>query len=340
MINNNKSIICCSPFFGENWDWLASKVCCQNLEWYFFNNHPSNLLEKFVKRPDLAMIRASRQAVQAAINNRVDLIITHDPRVSFWYAFFARYYGVRVKHIAWSFNFPELPRGLKRQLMTEAFKSISQFIVYSNMEKTLYSNYFSIPEERFLINLWGVKTPEFYPETPIEKGEYICAIGGNARDYKTLIKAMEKLPQIPLVLVARPNNLRGLSIPDNVKVQVNIPKSKAMNILNYSRFMVLPLKGSEVPCGHVTLVAAMHLGKAFIITNSLGVEDYVSNEINAVTCQPFNPDALAIKIKQLWQSPEKCQILGENGREFALKNCSEDSTRESLQNLLIKMELC
>ena len=32
-----------------------------------------------------------------------------------------------------------------------------------------------------------------------------------------------------------------------------------MSVLLHSRFMVLPLLTSDVPCGHVTLVAAMHL---------------------------------------------------------------------------------
>ena len=44
-----------------------------------------------------------------------------------------------------------------------------------------------------------------------------------------------------------------------MRLHVAIPYPRAMNILQHSRFMVLPLKGSAVPCGHVTLVAAMLL---------------------------------------------------------------------------------
>ena len=131
-----------------------------------------------------------------------------------------------------------------------------------------------------------------------------------------------------------PHNLKDLNIPSNVKVLVNIPKEHAMNILKYSRFMVLPLRGSEVPCGHVTLVAAMHLGKGFVITNSLGVSDYVIDDYNAVTCKAFSPNALAEAIGTLWNKHKKCQQLGENGRQFAQKHCSEESARQQLQHLL------
>ncbi len=45
-----------------------------------------------------------------------------------------------------------------------------------------------------------------------------------------------------------------------------------------------------MPCGHVTLVSAMHLGKAFVISNSSGVKDYVQHGENAIVCEAFSPD--------------------------------------------------
>ena len=328
------SIVCCTPFENEDWKWFGSTFGKNRPQWHFYYSKPQGLLEKSIRQPNLAMLRACRQAVQAAKQLPANLIITHDPRVSFWCAVFAKRLGIQAEHIAYSFNFPDLPRGLKRRLMTSAFKNISHFIVYSKLEKQLYHDYFGIPLEQIDVCLWSVGTPKFSPEEPLETGDYICAIGGNARDYPTLMAAMEKLPNVKLVLVVRPHNLKSLNIPSNVKVLVNIPKENAMNILKYSRFMVLPLRGSEVPCGHVTLVAAMHLGNGFIITNSRGVSDYAVNDYNAVTCEAFAPDALAEAICTLWNDPNRCQQLGENGRHFAQKHCSEESARQQLQHLL------
>jgi glycosyltransferase involved in cell wall biosynthesis len=249
-------------------------------------------------------------------------------------------FGFKTEHIAYSFNFPELPQGLKKRWMKWALSSsISRFIVYSKIEKQLYSNFFDIPTERFDVVLWSVNTPTAKPDAPLVTGDYICAIGGNARDYPTLMAAMAKLPDIPIVVIVRPNNLNNLVIPSNVNVQVNLPIAQAMNILKYSRFMVLPLKGSDVPCGHVTLVAAMHLAKAFIITNSVGVSDYVFHDVNALTCEPFDSAALASTIRSLWDDSDKCQRLGENGLRFAEEYCSEQSACDHLQMLLDKRGL-
>ena len=328
------TVVCCTPFYGDNWKWFVPELGETQIEWYFFDDRPILLPEKYIVRPYVAMIRACLQAVLFAKKKKPDLLITHDSRVAFWCAFFAKKLGVRTKHIAYSFNFAVMPQGTKRRLMTAAFKQPDKFFVFSQLEKSLYSNYFGISAERIEVVRWCMSVPEIEPTTPMISGDYVCAIGGNARDYQTLMAAMEKLPDIPLTIVVRPENIKGLRIPPNLKVSVNIPQAQAMNILKYSRFMVLPLIGSEIPCGHVTLVAAMRFSKAFIITNSSGIADYVLDNYNAVTCEAFAPDALADAIRDLWNNPDRCRELGENGRQFAEKYCSEESGVRYLRQAL------
>lgn len=330
-MKNPSSIVCCTPGWGENWQWFAPELNEYELNWHFHYDKPRGILERNTR---FSGVRTCLEAVLSAKQHQADLLIAHNPRLSFWCAFFAFCLGVKTKHIAYSFNFHEMPHGLKRQLMKMAFKKINQFIVYSKLEKQLYSDYFEIPQELIETKLWTMKPPNFAPQEPLEEGDYICAIGGNARDYKTLMAAMEKLPDLKMIIVVRPSNLKNLKIPANVKALVNISEPHAMNILKHSRFMVLSLKGAEIPCGHYTLVSAMHLGKGFIVTNSHGVSDYVIENYNGITCKPFAPDALAEAINNLWNDPEKSQKLGENGKQFAGKYCSENLSLQHLTNLL------
>ena len=141
---------------------------------------------------------------------------------------------------------------------------------------------------------WGVgEPPVTQPEASIESGDYICAIGGNARDYPLLMEAMARLPDIPLVAVMRPHNASSLKVPPNVRVRVDLPLGETHNITKFSRFMVLPLIGSEIPCGHITLVTSMRLSKAFIVTDSCGVSDYVEEGVNGLTYEAHSVDSLA-----------------------------------------------
>jgi glycosyltransferase involved in cell wall biosynthesis len=131
--------------------------------------------------------------------------------------------------------------------------------------------------------------------------------------------------------------LIGLDPPGNVHVFTNIPYTDAMNVLAHSEFMVLPLASSEVPCGHVTLVAAMHLGKAFVITNSQGVADYVKHGENALAVPHADSGALAQAIEELWGAPERARTMGHRGLEFAQQFCSEARAVRHLRSTLVEL---
>jgi glycosyltransferase involved in cell wall biosynthesis len=203
------------------------------------------------------------------------------------------------------------------------------------MERMVYADYFGLDPARIEVALWGVRPPELEPpDSPLERGEYVCAMGGNARDYRTLFAAMARLPEVPLVAVVRPENVAGLEVPANVRLHYNLPRGQASNILGYSRFMVLPLAGSDVPCGHVTLVAGMFLGKAMIVTNSKGVLDYVEDGVNSLLVPVGDIDALAGRIRELWDDPERANRLGAAGSAFATANCSEAQLLSRLRRTL------
>ena len=135
---------------------------------------------------------------------------------------------------------------------------------------------------------------------------------------------MRRIPQIPLVLVATPANLRGLAVPPNVTVKFHIPRREAEVIVRQSRFMVLPLLHARVPCGHVTMVTAMYCSRALVATESSGISDYLIPGHNGLTVPPGNAAALAAAIEQLWNDPATATRLGTNGRAgrslIALKN--------------------
>jgi len=291
-----------------------------------FASHARTLMDRW---------RACWRAASFATHNDVDAVISHDPRVTYPVAMLLQRFGYRGKHIAFSFNYAALPGRAHCRLHARGFRHVDRFVVYSAMERDLYHQRFQIPIEKIDFIHWGVNSPSINPNNPpLETGDYICAIGGNSRDYETLATAMRDLPDIRLVLVARPHNVAGFTLPNNVALRTNIPSSDAINILANSRFMVLPLAGSVVPCGHVTLVNAMHLGKAFIATQSRGIDDYAVPEQNCRLIPAKDPKQMAAAIQDLWGQPKLCNWLGNQGRAFAETHCTEDRTKTYVKHLL------
>lgn len=323
-----RCVICYGFPFDEKW----KKTVSENLD-------PTQFEYRFL--PDgpgmLYVFWFCLKLVWLLKRTQTEVLITHNPRQSFWCSVFLFLSRTSVKHIAYAFNFYDLPMGTKRKLQTLVYKNVNYFVVHSHVEKDLYSKHFRIPSNRIDVQLWWMEKPEFSPSEPLEKSDYICAIGGNARDYESLLEAMRRLPDIKLVVVARPKNFENLELPSNVDVLFNIEMPEAMNILNYSRFMVLPLTSSEERCGHVTLVAAMQLGKAFLATDAIGIQDYVRPGYNGITCQAASPSDLTEKIFQLWHDPAQCQQLGENGKQFARDNFSSVAGQRHFQQLIAQV---
>jgi glycosyltransferase involved in cell wall biosynthesis len=333
------TLVCCSEIADPQWRWLETSLADTGLKFEFARCVPRNALEK-IRRFNLARLRGSFEAVLLARRTRAKALVTHGPTLAAWCALFTRLFGLRIPIIAHSFNFTVLPSPAKRLVFTFALSRIERFVVFSTIERDLYAKTFRLPADRFDIVHWGVRPPEVdTPETPLEQGSYVSAIGGNARDYPTLIEAARRLPDVRFVLVVRPHNLRGLNLPPNVAVYTNLPHGKTMNVLLHSRFTVLPLVNSEVPCGHVTLVAAMHLGKALVITDSAGVHDYVRDGDNALAVTACSVESLVAATRRLWENRALCARLGENGRRFASLQCTEERIADHFRHWLQSHQL-
>jgi glycosyltransferase involved in cell wall biosynthesis len=258
--------------------------------------------------------------------------VTHGPTLAAWCSIFGLLFSLKAVLLAHSFNFTTLPGPIKTFIFALALRRMKRFVVFSTVEKELYARQFAIPIDRFDFVHWGVRPPTIAGPPPADAGDYVSAIGGNARDYGTLVAAAREMPNIPFIFVVRPANLEGLKIPPNVKTLANISFEASMNVLRYSRFMVLPLINSEVPCGHVTIVAAMHLGRAFIVTASKGIKDYAKDGENALTVSAGSAANLIEATRRLWNNPALCNDLGSNGRDFALKECSEERVSDHFRD--------
>jgi hypothetical protein len=330
---SEKVVVCCAPF-GSDWRWIIEELAAPDVRWKYFSETPRYSLQRYFQQLNLDTPLAGFRSVLFAVRHKARLLITFGPRLSFWCALICRILGIKLNHLAFSFNFAELPTGFKKRLFRFGFKQLTNLRVHSHMEQTLYSEYFGIPVDRIEVRLWSMNVPVASPEPPVLTEPYVSAVGGNARDYQTLLEASRLLPDTPMVWVVRPENVAGFDLPPSVRVLCNIPHPKAMNVVKNSRLTVVPLKGSQVPCGHVTLVSAMLLEKAIVATDSAGICDYVTDGWNGLLCRPQDAQDLAAKIRSLWNDPDEARRLGVNGYKFAEENCSERSVREDMFEFL------
>jgi glycosyltransferase involved in cell wall biosynthesis len=309
-----------------NWRWIAPALTSDTCRFRFFDCVPRNYLERYIRKPYVPRYRATFHAAQCARRDKPDLVVTHSPLITAWFAFFAHKLLVGPRQLAFAFNFTDLPKGRRRKMMVGAFRQVDRFVVPSSLECRLYSEYFEQDPAKFNMLRWGIERPLAVDEAPREIAfDYICAVGSQGRDYHTLMSAVRTLPEVRLVLVATPASLAGIRVPSNVSVFQNIPLHRTLNLMRHAKAIVVPLRDSQVPCGHVTLVLAMHMGKAIIVTDSEGVADYVSRK-NALLVPAHESMILARNIEALLADNGLASLLGRTGQQFAAEYCTEAST--------------
>jgi glycosyltransferase involved in cell wall biosynthesis len=340
---------CCAEVADPAWRWFAAELGPPLAEWTFFSTRPRGKLERLITRPALPRYRACRELANGATSGDFDLIFTHLPLVTCWTEIFCRRRR-KCPHVAFAFNFTELPTGPRLAVMRWAFKSLDRLIVFSTFEKTFYSDHFGVPGERFQMIPWRIRDPRarsrqsessqsLSKPNSLEAAEMICAVGSQGRDYATLLEAMRQLPHIPLVLVASAKNLRGLDPPPNVEVRLNIPLAEAEDVMRRSRFVVTPLLSSQTACGHVTIIYSMFEERAVVATESAALTDYIFPGRNGVSVKPQDSRALARAIEELWNNPTEARRLGAAGREFALSHCLESQTIDYVRKLIEQVRL-
>jgi glycosyltransferase involved in cell wall biosynthesis len=336
---------CCAELADPGWRWIANDLGPPLAEWTFFSTRRRGFLEKLITRPALSRYRACRELARGATSGQFDLIVTHLPLVTCWTETFCRRRH-KCPHVAFAFNFTKLPTGPRFVLMRRAFRRLDRVIVFSSFERTLYSDYFGIPETRIDVIPWRIQDPRVQRKrsgndavatagaTPTGNSQTISAVGSQGRDYATLVEAMRQLPDIRLVLVAGAKNLEGLDPPSNVEVRQNIPLAEAEAVLRESRFVVVPLRDAQTACGHVTIVYSMFEERAVVATDSAALAEYVIPSRNGILVKPRDAQALAQAIADLWGDPEEARRMGAAGREIALANCLESQTVDYFRRLI------
>lgn len=329
-----RDIFNCSGVRASSWCFVEKDIKSDNLNWSHFTPDPKNSIESVISRPALSRYRSCFETVSNARRAKKPIIISHMPLTTLWISVFSRIFNLKASHLAFSFNFTNIPNNWMRRFMTFNFRSIERFVVYSSYEKDVYSKLFDIEKNKIDVLKWCMDKPDISSGRSVATGDYVCAAGGEGRDYKTLIKAAEKLIHLNFVILCRPANIPKIDIPENVKIFTDINYHDFWATVNSSSFVVLPLIDDKKACSHITLVGAFLLGKAVIGTRSLGTADYLIDGYTGLVAEPRDIDSLMEKIENLNTDTHLMKKLSANAKFFAENSCEPKIWADYVENFI------
>lgn len=206
---------------------------------------------------------------------------------------------------------------IKKTLFKFLDDSVALYLVWARREINAYSEVFGLSRKKFrFVEYHTTLVPS---DHKIVDGEYIFSGGNFARDYATLVKAVEGLDIPVIIACSNKKALEGIDFPENVKV-VAVPHDEFMRLMAESNINVVVLqKGLLHSGGQQTFLNAMALGKPVIVTDPDGARDYIENEMDGLLVQPGEPEVLKRAILRLINDREFAARISSNAQAKASK---------------------
>lgn len=237
--------------------------------------------------------------------------------------------------VAWTFNIGNYKVGTLRRLLSKiSLSHIDCFVVHSKQEIDIYSEWLNLPRSRFKFVPFPSPDIEVNFEEERES-PFIAALGSAHRDFSCLFDVVEQL-NLPTVVASSKSVLDNFTIPKQVSTPFGITRDDCRKLAQQARINIVPLqpKDDVTAAGHVTVIEAMLMGRAVIVTDAYGMSEYVKHGETGWLVPPGSVKSMKEAVELLWNDEELRNRLGHNARSYAQETFSFQGVARSLEKVL------
>jgi glycosyltransferase involved in cell wall biosynthesis len=231
----------------------------------------------------------------------------------------------------------------KKPFMQLLHSQMDAIFVYATTQKDYAEKVLRIPARKLHLIPFHADTRFFQPMPGVAVERRISSAGLELRDYPTLIEAVRGLDVDVRLAAASPWSKRksetaGQTLPPNVSAR-SYNYHELRELYASSQFIVVPLYENDFQAGVTTMLEAMAMGKAIIVTRTRGQRDVIQHGINGVYVSPGDPGALRDAIGSLLASPNQRAQLGANARRTIESEMSLDLWAERISKVVLDVAI-
>lgn len=281
---------------------------------------PAQVLEAFLRQGQYAHIvaRADRMGLPLALLNKLSGRRRDVVLVSVWLS---------------------VP---KKAVFLSRFKvhsHLSAVLNYSSVQMAYARDRLGVPADMLHHALQPVDE-RFFAPTDVRLEDYVCAVGSEARDYSTFVRAMSGLDVRAEIAVGSTlflasgdvaetfrhvvDGALGAGMPDRVRVRTQLDHRSLRDLYARARLVVVPLQDVDADCGVTVIAEAMAMGKAVVVTATRGQVDLVRHGENGLYVPPGDPAALRAGVQRLLDDPAEACRMGRAGRALVEERLTLD----------------
>jgi glycosyltransferase involved in cell wall biosynthesis len=178
---------------------------------------------------------------------------------------------------------------------------------------------------------------DFYSPAESAPNGPILSVGDDAgRDYGTLLQALDGMGA-PVIIKSRMVTEDKARRPNIDVISSRLNELEFRDLYIKSRFVVIPVSDQVTASGITSVLEAMAMGKALIVSNSTGLRDYLSHEETCLLVPCGDAGALRAAIVRLSNEPETCERLGANARRFVEQHCTRAALAARLEDAMSRI---
>lgn len=258
-------------------------------------------------------------------------IITMFPQLAVCAGFHKRISRGHWPHVAYWFNTVGTSRRFAGLART-ALRDVDLFVVHNTSEIPVYAEWLDLPEERFrFVPLQKQAIAD--PAESTASAPLIFATGSGERDYATFFAAVEGQPW-KVVCAPGKHAVAGLKVPSNVEITFDISLPEIRRLGQTAAVNVIPMRNSAAAAGTVTIVEALRLGAASVVTDRKGVGDYLTDGETALLVEPGNVEQLRDSIARLYDDTTFRSRISSNVYEYGERVLSEEQAGRNVTAVL------
>jgi hypothetical protein len=260
-------------------------------------------------------------AYAAARLRHYDAVFTDGEHLGLLLAVAAAGVGLRRPHLMLAHH---LTSGQKRRLAgwMRGSAGAGRILFHSHRQMELAVSELGIPEEKMVMVPYHADTT-FWRPLPFDEERLIVAAGREHRDYATLAEATSGLPVDVFVAAGSAHSPQSAtsawpsSWPPNFQVEA-VDYQRLRCLYARAAVVVVPLLETDFQAGITVVLEAMAMGKAVVVTNTVGRSEAVVDGVTGVVVPNGDAAALREAIGGLMDRPDERARLGRNARELVI----------------------
>lgn len=229
---------------------------------------------------------------------------------------------LRIPHLMIGHNL--LAPAKVRLLRHLAIPGVDLAVVHSDGQIDRIVAETAIPRAKLGVVPYGVDTRFWSPlaeAAAVAENDLVVSAGREHRDYRTLVQALPADARLRIAdhsLFTPRATRRDPPIWPATVERVGLDPAGLRDLYASAAVVVVPVVETLMPAGITTLLEAMAMGKALVVTETSGLRGIVEHGRTGLVVPPGDPRAMRAAIEELLVSPDKRAALGARAREEAV----------------------